>query len=45
MDPLVFTVEKEAPHRVLSYTGGTTPRVKKGRKWKYLDAEVVFDWK
>ena len=43
--PLYFNVEKDAPHRLLSYTGRTTPRVKKGKSWKYLDAETVFDWK
>ena len=41
--PLIFTVEKDSPHRLLSYIGRTTPRVKKGRSWKYLDAETVFD--
>ena len=44
VNPLIFTVEKDSPHHVLSYTGRTTPRVKKGRSWKYLDAETVFDW-
>ncbi len=43
--PLYFTVEKDAPHRILSYIGRTTPRVKSGKSWKYLDAETVFDWK
>lgn len=45
INPLVFTVEKEAPHHILSYIGRTTPRIKKGQSWKYLDAETVFDWK
>lgn len=44
VNPLVFTVEKDPPHRILSYLGRTTPRVKKGKNWKYLDAETVFDW-
>jgi hypothetical protein len=44
VNPLVFTVEKDSPHRILSYTGRTTPRVQKGKAWKYLDAETVFDW-
>ena len=44
VNPLIFTVEKDSPHRILSYTGRTTPRVKKGKTWKYLDAETVFDW-
>ncbi len=45
VNPLVFTVEKENPHRILSYIGRTTPRLQKGKSWKYLDAETVFDWK
>lgn len=42
--PLVFAVEKDSPHRILSYTGRTTPRLRKGKAWKYLDAETVFNW-
>lgn len=45
VNPLIFTVEKDDPHRLLSYLGRTTPRLKKGRSWKYLDVETVFDWK
>lgn len=45
VDPLIFTVEKASPHRILSYIGRTTPRIQKGNSWKYLDAETVFDWK
>lgn len=45
VDPLIFNVEKDAPHRIISYIGRTTPRIKKGNSWKYLDAETVFDWK
>lgn len=45
VDPLIFNVEKDAPHHIVSYIGRTTPRVKKGNSWKYLDAETVFDWK
>jgi hypothetical protein len=45
IDPLVFVVEKDGPRHILSYTGRTTPRIKKGKSWKYLDAETVFDWK
>ncbi len=41
--PLIFTVEKAQPHLMLFYIGRTTPRVKKGDSWKYLDAETVFD--
>ncbi len=44
VDPLIFTVEKASPHRILSYTGRTTPRIQKGNSWKYLDAETVFDY-
>ena len=42
--PLLFTVEKNNPHRILSYTGRTTPRILKGKSWKYLDAETVFNF-
>ena len=42
--PLLFTVQKNGPHRILSYTGRTTPRIQKGKSWKYLDAETVFDY-
>ena len=44
VDPLMFTVEKDGAHRMLSYIGRTTPRVQKGKAWKYLDAETVFNW-
>jgi len=45
VNPLTFILEKDAPRRIISYVGRTTPRVKKGKSWKYLDAETVFDWK
>jgi len=45
LDPLVFTVEAEAPHRILRYWGRTTPRMRSGGSWKDLDALTVFDWK
>ncbi|HEV2695866.1 MAG TPA: hypothetical protein VG347_23455 [Verrucomicrobiae bacterium] len=45
MNPLIFTVEKNAPHRVVEYVGRTSPRIKSGKTWKYLDADTVFDWK
>jgi hypothetical protein len=45
MNPLYFRFEKDAPHRLFEYVGRTTPRFKKGKAWKYLDAETVFDWK
>ncbi len=44
VNPFILTVEKDGARRILSYTGRTTPRVKKGKSWKYLDAETVFDW-
>jgi len=43
VNPLIFTVEKNGSHRLISYLGRTTPRIRKGRSWKYLDAETVFD--
>ena len=45
IEPLWFTVEKQAPHRVLQYVGRTTPKIKVGNKWQDLDAVTVFDWK
>ena len=45
VNPLYFTIEKDGAHRIAEYAGRTTPRVKKGKSWKYLDAETVFDWK
>jgi hypothetical protein len=42
--PLLFTVRKNDPHHVLSYTGRTTPRIQRGKSWKYLDAETVFNY-
>ena len=45
VDPLYFTVEKEGPHRVLEYSGRTTPKAQSGKKWMDLDAVTVFDWK
>jgi len=45
VDPLFFTIEKEGTHRVLEYSGRTTPKIKVGKKWKDLDAVTVFDWK
>jgi hypothetical protein len=44
VDPLFFVVERDAPHRILEYTGRTTPLIKSGNKWKDLDAVCVFDW-
>ena len=45
VDPLYFSVEKEAPHRVLQYSGRTTPKLNVRGKWEDLDAVTVFDWK
>jgi len=45
VNPLFFMMEKDGDHHLVSYIGRTTPRVQKGKSWKYLDAETVFDWK
>jgi hypothetical protein len=44
VDPLHFFVEKSPPHRVLEYTGRTTPKVGQPGHWTDLDAVTVFDW-
>lgn len=44
VDPLLFTVEKNGQHRVLQYTGRTTPKIKSKAGWKDLDAVTIFDW-
>jgi len=44
VEPLFFTIEKNAPHHVLEYEGRTTPKIRSGSKWKDLDAVTVFDW-
>lgn len=44
VNPLIFTIEKNGPHRVLDYDGLTTPKIKKGDKFKDLEALTVFDW-
>ena len=44
LDPLIFTVESDAPHRVLQYFGRTTPKLGSGQSWRDLDALTVFDW-
>lgn len=43
--PLHFIIEKDGRHRVLQYTGRTTPSIRKNGKWEDLDAVTVFDWK
>jgi hypothetical protein len=45
VDSLHFIVEKDGMHRVLQYTGRTTPCIQKNGKWEDLDAVTVFDWK
>jgi hypothetical protein len=45
VESLHFVVEKEGMHRVLQYTGRTTPSIQKNGKWEDLDAVTVFDWK
>lgn len=43
--PLHFVVEKEGIHRVIQYSGRTTPSIQRDGKWEDLDAVTVFDWK
>ena len=45
VDPLFFTMETDGQHRVLQYTGRTTPKIKSKASWKDVDAVTVFDWK
>jgi hypothetical protein len=45
LEPLVFTVEGDPPHRILQYWGRTTPKVRSGESWKDLDALTVFEWR
>jgi hypothetical protein len=42
--PMHFVVEKSSMHRVLQYTGRTTPSIQKNGKWDDFDAVTVFDW-
>ena len=44
VDPLFFTMEEDAPHRVVQYIGRTTPKIQVGGKWKDFDAVTIFDW-
>jgi hypothetical protein len=44
LDPLLFTVERDPPHRILHYWGRTTPKIRTGDAWRDLDALTVFDW-
>jgi hypothetical protein len=43
VDPLMFTIEKAPPHRVIEYDGRTPLKIKHGDKFKELDALTVFD--
>jgi len=45
MNPVFFRLEKDGAHRLVEYLGRTTPRIRSGKSWKYLDADTVFDWK
>lgn len=45
VDPLHFVIEKASPHRVLQYSGRTTPSIRRNGKWDDLDGVTVFDWK
>jgi hypothetical protein len=44
LDPLIFTVEADPPHRILQYWGRTTPRLRTGERWRDFDALTVFNW-
>jgi hypothetical protein len=44
VDPLHIVVEKNPPHRILQYTGRTTPKLLQGHRLIDLDAVTVFDW-
>jgi len=44
LDPLVFTVEADPPHRIFQYWGRTTPKIRSGQSWNDLDALNVYDW-
>jgi len=45
VDPIYFSLEKTTPHRVVEYSGRTTPKLYDRGKWEDLDAVTVFDWK
>jgi len=44
VDPLMFSIEMAAPHRILMYVGRTTPKTQVDGKWKDQDAITIFDW-
>ena len=43
VDPLIFTIDKAAPHRVIEYDGRTPLKIKLGERFKDLDALTVFE--
>jgi hypothetical protein len=43
VDPLIFTIQKDAPYHVLAYDGRTPLKIKQGDKFKELDALTVFE--
>ena len=45
VDPLFFTMEKDGQHRILQFTGRTTPKIKSKAGWKDVDAVTVLHWK
>jgi hypothetical protein len=44
VEPLLFTMEMDPPHRVLQYVGRTIPMIRVEDRWKDLDGVTVFDW-
>ena len=44
VNSLHFVIEKNPPHRVLEYSGRTTPKLSSSGHWTDLDAVTVFDW-
>jgi hypothetical protein len=44
VESIVFSVELQAPHRILQYTGRTTPKLRHGHTWDDLDAVTTFNW-
>ena len=44
VEPLHFTIEAGGEHRIVQYTGRTTPMIKRANKWVDLDAVTIFDW-
>lgn len=42
--PIVFAVQANGSHLILSYVGRTTPRIRRGNSWKDLDAVTVFHY-